>query len=274
MSMSVGASSASALSYLQQLLQQGTAGAGNATAASASDPLSMLMQEISGGGTSPGQTTTAAPSASTATGPSTPTFSPDTMSALLSAQGQQSTNGPDAKLFAKLDTNGDGQISKDEFTAAASKAGADSSVADAVFNKIDANGDGSVTQDELTKADQAGGHHHHHHVHGGGGGGASGAGGAQDPLEAMLSSATASGATTQTSTNADGSTTTTISYADGSKIDMTSPAAAQSSASNGSSTTNSSSPASPSSPSNLLEQLIKLQSQVLSFAAPTLSAIA
>ena len=261
MSMSVGASSASALSYLQQLLQQGTAGAGNATATTASDPLSMLMQEISGGGTPPGQST--APPSNAATGPSCPTFSPDTMSALLSAQGQQSADGPDTKLFAKLDTNGDGQISKDEFSAAASKAGADSSVADAVFNKIDANGDGSVTQDELTKADKAGGHHHHHHV--GGGGGAPSAGGAQDPLEAMLSSASASGATTQTSTNADGSTTTTISYADGSKIDMTSPAGASSASDSGSSS---------KAKSNLLEQLIKLQSQALNFATSTMSAIA
>ena len=259
MSMSVGASSSNALSYLQQLLQQGTAGAGNAKAAQATDPLSMLMQEISGGGTPPGQTS--APSANTAAGPSCPPFSPDTMSALLSAQGQQAANGPDAKLFAKLDTDGDGQISKDEFSAAASKAGADSSVADAVFNKIDANGDGSVAQDELTKADKASRPHHHHHVHGGGGG-TQGAGGAQDPLEAMLSSASASGATTKTSTNADGSTTTTISYADGSKIDMTS---AASSASGSAST---------ASKSNLLEQLIKLQAQALNLATSTMSAVA
>ena len=45
MSMSVGASS-NALSYLQQLLQQGTAGASNA--AGAPDPLSELLQTLSG----------------------------------------------------------------------------------------------------------------------------------------------------------------------------------------------------------------------------------
>lgn len=203
MSMSVGASSSNALSYLQQLLQQGTAGAGDAKKTSASDPLSMLMQAISGDDASSGQTSSSASATTAGTGAGCPQFSPDTMSALLSAQGQQSADGPDAKLFAKLDTDGDGQISKDEFSAAASKAGADSSVADAVFNKIDANGDGSVTQDELTKADKASRPHHHHHVHGGGGD-AQGASGAQDPLEAMLSSASASGATTKTSTNADG----------------------------------------------------------------------
>jgi hypothetical protein len=222
MSMSVGASSSNALSYLQSLLQQGTAGAGDAKKSSASDPLAMLMQAISGDGASPGQTSSPATSSNATAASNCPPFSPETMAALLSAQGQQQTGGPDAKLFAKLDVDGDGQISKDEFSAAASKAGADSSVADAVFAKIDANGDGSVSQGELAKADKGGGHHHHHI---GGGGGAPSAGGAQDPLEAMISSATASGATTQTSTNADGSTTTTISYADGSKVDMTTTAA-------------------------------------------------
>jgi hypothetical protein len=258
MSMSVGASASSALSYLQSLLQQGTSGAGDAKKAAASDPLAMLMQAISGDATSPGQTSSSTTSATTGSGATCPPFSPDTMAALLSAQGQQSADGPDAKLFAKLDANGDGTISKDEFSAAASKAGADPSVADAVFAKMDADGDGGVTQSELTKADQAtGGHHHHHHVHGGGGGG-----GAQNPLDAMMASATASGATTQTSTNADGSTTTTISYADGSKVDMTTPAQ---SASAGSGNKNS---------ANLLEQLIKLQSQVINLATSTMSAVA
>ena len=266
MSMSVGASSSSALSYLQSLLQQGTAAAGDAKKSSASDPLAMLMQAISGDSTSSGQTSSTATSSNSTTGSNCPQFSADTMSALLSAQGQQSTDGADAKLFAKLDTNGDGSISKDEFSAATSKAGVDSSLSDAVFSKMDANGDGSVTQDELTKADQAGGHHHHHV---GGGSGTSSADGGQDPLDAMISSATASGATTQTSTNADGSTTTTISYADGSKVDMTTPAAAQSSSTSDNSSSNSS-----ATKSNLLEQLIKLQSQMLSYATSTMSTVA
>lgn len=87
----------------------------------------------------------------------------------------------------------------------------------------------------------------------------------------MLSSAAASGATTQTSTNADGSTTTTISYADGSKVDMTTPATAQASSTGDSSSSGS---GSSGTKSNLLEQLIKLQSQVLNFATSTMSAIA
>ena len=77
-----------------------------------------------------------------------------------------------------------------------------------------------------------------------------------------MSSATASGATAQTSTNADGSTTTTISYADGSKVDMTTPAQSASAGSGNKSS------------ANLLEQLIKLQSQVMNFATSTMSAVA
>lgn len=261
MSNAIGASSANALSYLQSLLQQATAGAKDAKGAkgaSASDPLSMFMQTISDDDAPPDQTGSAAPLPNAASGPSCPPFSSDTMSALLTAQGQQSAGGRDAKLFAKLDTDGDGQISKTEFDSAASKAGADSSVADAVFAKIDADGDGAVSQDELAKADHGGGHHRMR-VGGGGGG--------QDPLDALTSATDTNGATTQTSTNADGSTTTTISYADGSKIDMTTPAAASSASA---SATDSSSN---KGKFNLLEQLIKLQSHMLTAASSTMSAM-
>lgn len=264
MSMSVGASSSNALSYLQSLLQQGTSGAGDAKKSSASDPLAMLMQAISGDGTSSGQTGSTATATSASTGSSSVAFSPDTMSALLSAQGQQSTDSPSAKLFTKLDADGDGQISKTEFTDATSKAGGDSSVADAVFAKLDANGDGSVSQDELTKADKGGGHGHI-------GGGQPSSNG-----ESSGTSAAANGATTSTTTNADGSTTTSITYADGSKVTMTTAAtAAQSSdASSGSSTDSSTTSSSTKSAFDLLQQLIKLQSQMLTAATSTVSAIA
>lgn len=225
MSMSVGASSSSALSYLQSLLQQGTAK--DTKKASASDPLSMLMQAISGDGASPSQNDAAAPPPKPGAGATCPPFSADTMSALLSAQGQRPAEGPSAKLFAKLDADGDGQISKAEFADAASKAGADSDVADAVFAKIDGDGDGAISQGELAKADHAG----HRR------------------------------ATTQASTNGDGSTTMTVSYADGSKAEMTSWATASASTVN-------------KSPANLLEQLIKLQAQVLNLATSTMSAVA
>jgi hypothetical protein len=261
MSNAIGASSSSALSYLQSLLQQVTSGAKDANGAkgaSASDPLSMFMQAVTGDGASPDETSSSA-QARPAGGASCPPFSPDAMSALISAQGQQAGD-PASKLFTKLDTDGDGRISKAEFTGAADKAGADAAIADAVFNKIDANGDGAVSQDELAKVDHGGGHHHHMRAGGGGGG--------QDPLDALTSATDASGATTQTSTNADGSTTTTISYADGSKIDMTTPAAASSaiaSAADGSSN---------KGKFNLLEQLIKLQSSMLTAASSTMSAMA
>lgn len=277
MSMSVGASSSSALSYLQQLLQQGTAGATNA--ASGSDPLSMLMQEISGDNSSSGQTSPAA-SSTAASGSSVPPFGQDMMSQLISLQSQQTgsssgTQSPEQAFFSKLDSNGDGQISQSEFENAASKVGVSTSTADAVFAKIDANSDGSVSQSELTKADHGGGHHHHH-VEGGGGSSDSAQGGAssgQSTLDSLMSSTGADGATTQSSTNADGSVTTTISYADGSKVDMTTPAAS-SGGSDASGGNASGGNTGSSSTSNLLEQLIKLQSQVLSAATSTMSAFA
>ena len=79
----------------------------------------------------------------------------------------------------------------------------------------------------------------------------------------MLSATGPSGATTKTSTNADGSTTTTISYADGSKIDMTTAAKASQSGN-----------AIDKNAVNLLEQLIKLQSQVVKLATPNMLAVA
>jgi len=253
MSMSVGASS-DALAYLQQLLQQGTAGASKSTGAA--DPLSELMQTLSGSD-SDTDPLTAPPSTAAGSGASgVPPFGSGTMAQLLSLQGQDKSS-PEQAFFSKLDADGDGTISKTEFEGAASKAGVDSSVADAVFDKIDGDGDGdgSVSQGELAKADHGGGGHH---VHGGGGGGGGGGG-----LDDLMSGADATGATTQTTTNADGSTTTTISYADGTSIDMNTPAAAPATAAAPSSD-NSNSGTSNKSNANLLEQLIKMQSQMLS----------
>lgn len=257
MSMSVGASS-NALAYLQQLLQQGTSGASSTGAA---DPLSELMQTLSGSGS--GSDPLTSPSADTPAGSGASACQPfgsGTMAQLLSLQGQDK-NGPEQAFFSKLDTDGDGKISKTEFESAASKAGVDSSVADAVFDKIDGDSNGSVGAGELAKADHGG---HHHHVYGGGGEGGG--------LDALMSGADASGATTKTTTNADGSSTTTISYADGTSIDLNIPAAAASTGTSASSdNTSTDSSASSTSGStnsqtsfNLLEQFIKMQSQMLS----------
>jgi hypothetical protein len=94
-------------------------------------------------------------------------------------------------------------------------------------------------------------------------GGSGGGGGAS----ALLNATNADGSTSQTSTNSDGSTTTTVTYADGSTVDMTTPAAGQN---GGSSSGRTSTP----SQSNLIEQLIKIQSQLLAQSACTVSAIA
>ena len=262
MSMSVGASS-NALSYLQLLLQQGAAGVTDP--ASASDPLSTLLQSLSGPGAATDPSTSAAASTTASSGCSS--FDAGTMAALISLQGQSATGisaQSPSQLFAKLDTNGDGQISRSEFESALGAAGVDTSSADALFAKLDTNGDGSISESELTSAKRGHGHHHHHR---GGGETQASASSGQNPLDALLSSADASGATTQTASNSDGSTTTTISYADGSTVEMTTPAPATSDSGTPSTGTSGQSSA------NLLEQLIQLQAQLLSSAAPTLSAI-
>jgi hypothetical protein len=101
----------------------------------------------------------------------------------------------------------------------------------------------------------------------GGGAQSSGSSG-QSGADALLWGTDASGATTQTTTNGDGSSTTTISYADGSAVEMTTPAAPA----NGSGTA--STGGNGQNSANLLEQLIRLQSQLLGAATSTLSAVA
>src|SRR5262249_4884976 len=96
-------------------------------------------------------------------------FCPDTMSALMSVQEQQSTANPfvtarSEALFGQMDANGDGQVSKSEFEIIVGP-NADMSKVDGLFNALDSNGDGSVSQDELTSAAQAGHAHHHGHHH-------------------------------------------------------------------------------------------------------------
>jgi hypothetical protein len=238
-------------SYLQWPQTDGVDDTGQSSPAS--DPLQALYQAFSGG--SSGDPLTAPrPDDGSASAPG-PQFSLDVMQALFSAQadGPQSGSGIPSSLFNKFDANGDGQISQSEFENAIGS-GADQSKTDALFAKIDSDRDGSISPDEMQSAMQKahGGHHHHHH--------ASGAGGS-DPLQALLSGASADGTTSQTATNADGSTTTTLTYADGTTIDMTTPAAASDASAN--STANSSDALTFAS---LLKQLISLQAQL---APPT-----
>jgi hypothetical protein len=248
---------AGALSLLTSLLQSSTAKVGSSS--SSSNPQSALSQTFVGGDTDGDADQSPSPISATGAGASPPSFDPGMLAALLSLQGQQANGGASGSsgLFSNLDTNGDGQISKSEFEGTLGSVGVDTSSADALFSKLDTNGDGSVSQSELASAQHGHGHHHHHMD------GASQGGG----LSSLLNPTNADGSTTKTATNTDGSTTTTISYTDGTTIDMTTPAASQDSGSSGG---GSGAP----SQSNLIEQLIRMQSQLLEQSAPTVSTIA
>ena len=251
-------------SYLQWPSQPDTASGGDT---SPTDALQSLYQAFTGGSASDPLAGLGSGDGSGGSGGAgggscgAPQFSAAVMSALMSVQGGQSNPAAtDAQsLIAKFDTDGDGKVSQSEFEKAIGS-GADQSKVDALFKKLDGNGDGSVSQDELQSALQkvhGGGHHHHHHDE------ASSAGGQQggDPLQALLSGATADGATSQTSSNADGSTSTTITYADGTKLEMTSPAASSDSSSNtGSNNSNA------FNLGNLLKYMVSLQAKL---APPT-----
>jgi hypothetical protein len=189
-------------------------------------------------------------------------ISPQTMSALIAAQGDTTntapTNPSDAlqDLFSQIDANKDGSITRTEFENALGAGGTNIAAADDVFGKLDGNGDGSVSLGEMKSALQsAGGHHGHgHHMHAHGAGSAGGSGGGDgsgsDPLLQALS-----GASSTSVTNSDGSTTTSITYADGSKVSLTMPAASTPSSS------------SATSSYNLIEQLIQRETQALSTSA-------
>lgn len=78
-------------------------------------------------------------------------------SALFSGQKANSTTSRD-KLFDKFDQNKSGDISLEEFLSAGQKVpggknGADDAKAKALFSKIDTNGDGKITKDEVSAYD-------------------------------------------------------------------------------------------------------------------------
>ena len=192
-------------------------------------------------------------------------ISPQTMSALIAAQGDTTNTAPTdpvgalQDLFSHIDANGDGSITRTEFENALGAGGTNTAAADKVFGELDNNGDGSVSLGEMESALQGDrghhGHGHHMHAHGSGGaGGGDSSGSSSDPLLAALS-----GAASTSVTNSDGSTTTSITYADGSKVSLTTPAASTTS-SGGSSAT---------STYNLIEQLIQREAQALSASVAT-----
>jgi Ca2+-binding EF-hand superfamily protein len=157
-------------------------------------------------------------------------ISPETMSALLAAQSQSGSaaSAPMSRsdalkdLFAQIDADGDGKITKSEFENALGAGGTNLAQADDVFSKLDKDGDASVSLGEMAAALKGGkGHHRHHHVASGSGDGTD-----ADPLMQALQ-----GATSTSTTNADGSVTTSLTYADGSKVTMTSASASGAAAS-------------------------------------------
>jgi EF-hand domain pair len=262
---SLGAST-SAYSYLQSLLPQQP---DDSKRTGSSDPVTELLKAFY-----PNSSTEAGASPPDAAGGSgVGTLSPfnhDTMMALMSAQEQPSSGNPFVtaraqSLFSQLDVNSDGQVSKSEFESVFGS-NADMSKVDGLFNAIDGNGDSSVGLDELTSAAQAShAHHHGHHHHGGGGQGIG------QTIDALLTSG-AQGANVESASNADGSSTTTISYADGSKVALTTPSSSGDSGGDSalpvSGGTNSGNTNSGNSNyASLLEQLIRLQTQMLSVSS-------
>jgi hypothetical protein len=233
---------AGVLGYLTSLLQSSTANIGGASGGS---PLSSLEQTLSGVEQSAGQTI----SSQTGTGFSglTSPFDAGTLNALISLQGQASSGA--GSLFSQLQSGG--TISKTDFENAMSAEGVDTASADALFNKLDSNDDGTLSKSDLAQAHHGHGHHH--------------MGGAGQMASSLLNATGADGSTSQTLTNQDGSTTTTITYADGSTVTMTTPAAQNGGTSGGGS-------GAPGQ-SNLLEQLIQMQSQFIAQTAPGLSTL-
>jgi Ca2+-binding EF-hand superfamily protein len=177
-------------------------------------------------------------------------ISPQTMSALLDAQSQSSSNVSSLSMrskslkewFAKVDSDGDGKISKSEFEALGAHANKAAQAGNA-FGKLDTDGDGSISLKELASALKVGKGHDRDRDEAGGGGAGS------DPFSQALQ-----GASTTSVTNSDGSVTTSLTYADGSKVTMTSAAAKSSSVS-------------ATSSYNFIEQMIQRQAQQISSAA-------
>jgi hypothetical protein len=267
MSMSIGASS-NALSYLQQLLLRGSGGAAAASTDTLLTP-DQTTADAAGSDQSQSNTSPSWPGAASS-------FQPGTLAALISLQGQTASgvvgNSP-SDLFSQLDADGDGKISKTEFEQALGSVGVDAQSADALFGKLDADSDGSVSRGELGKA-HGRGHHHHHQMDSAD---SAQGGDQQGGVSTLLNGTDITGATTQTATNSDGSSTTTISYADGTSVSMTTPAGTPNagSSADGSAADGANGSANPgSSNSNLIEELIRLQSQLVSQAASVLSTIA
>jgi Ca2+-binding EF-hand superfamily protein len=95
-------------------------------------------------------------SSDTSSSPSTQQLGVEVLAFLLSLQqvapaGEAGKASPAADLFGKIDTNGDGNLSSDEFSSFVQSLGGSSEDASQLYSAIDSNGDGSVSEEELAK---------------------------------------------------------------------------------------------------------------------------
>lgn len=181
-----------------------------------------------------GTNTDGTPKAVAGTGQGAPPLSQSTLATLIALQGQDGTRQKGG-LFGRIDKDGDGKISEGEFGSTLGKAGVDTASTNRMFGELDSDGDGSISKLELApgrRDNKSPGARH-------------------DGLSALLNSTDFTGASTRTNINADGTSTTTITYADGSTVSVTTPAASGSSGKTGG-----------THQANLLDQLIRLQSQL------------
>jgi hypothetical protein len=205
---------------------------------------------------SPASAGTTAPASGITSSP----FSPGTLWALISAQGQQ----PGSNATSPTATAGSatGQVAGASDPTVAATPDGDDDAAD---------------QDPLTSTHSSHGHHHHMH-----GGGAQGSGNGSSEGNSLLDVLTSGsqGATSQSTNNPNGSTSTTINYADGSTVTLTTLASSTGSSGSAPSSSGASSVGSTSSTSSnqtsaiLMERLIQMQAQLLGASNVSTVAIA
>jgi len=163
----LGLASGTALDLLSQSLGAARSLASNASTNAAA---SGFLNQFGLGGNPTITSASGTPTTPTVTGPTgSNILSADVLSTLILNQSQQAGGGVpsltsfQARLFAKLDTNHDGVISKSEFEQAFGQNG-NVAAADALFAKLDTNNDGTIDPSELAAGIQDGRNGHHHFV--------------------------------------------------------------------------------------------------------------
>ncbi len=126
-------------------------------------------------GSSSSAAATAATTASSASSTPSAQFANDTLTALIQAQSQSNSWESNAANTILSADGSNGQISLGQVTSALGSSGSTSTAAQitSAFKAMDTNGDGELSASELTAALQqlqgqtegvGGGHHHHHHI--------------------------------------------------------------------------------------------------------------